>query len=118
VLQWALSGRHQWIARFAPRRQKLHDALERYKSASFLGLVLMRATPIPDLPLKLVAAAGGYPILRYGLAVWLGALPYYYLLAKAGQVFPIPRWILIAAVAVVAAVAITERVVRLRRESP
>ena len=47
LLQWALSGRHKWLTRFAPRRQQLHDALERYKSASFLGLVLMRATPIP-----------------------------------------------------------------------
>lgn len=116
VLQWALSGRHRWLERFAPRRQKLHDALQRYKSASFLGLVLMRATPIPDLPIKLVAAAGGYPILRYGLAVWLGALPYYYLLAKAGQMFPIPRWILIAAVAVVATVALGERILRIHRE--
>jgi membrane protein YqaA with SNARE-associated domain len=116
LLQWVLSGRHRWLARFAPRRQKLHDALERYKSASFLGLVLMRATPIPDLPIKLVAAAGGYPILRYGLAVWLGALPYYYLLAKAGQVFPIPRWVLITAVMVVAVVAVGERVVHFQRE--
>lgn len=115
LLQWALSGRHRWLARFAPRRQRLHDAFERYKSASFLGLVLMRATPIPDLPIKLVAAAGGYPILRYGLAVWLGALPYYYLLAKAGQIFPIPRWVLIGAVVVIGAVALGERLVRLRR---
>lgn len=115
LLQWALSGQHRWLARFAPTKHKLEESLARYKSASFMGLVLMRATPIPDLPLKIVAAAGNYPILLYGLAVWLGALPYYYLLAKAGQTFPVPTWVIAAGAVVVVIVAVIERLVRKKR---
>jgi uncharacterized membrane protein YdjX (TVP38/TMEM64 family) len=108
-LRWALSTRHAWLARFAPSRQKLEDALVRYRSASFLGLVLMRATPIPDLPIKLVAAAGGYPIALYGLAVWVGALPYYFLLAKLGQTFKFPTWLVAAGAALVLLAGLFER---------
>jgi uncharacterized membrane protein YdjX (TVP38/TMEM64 family) len=115
--QWALSGERRWLTRFAPTRQKLEDALERYRKASFLGLVFMRATPIPDLPLKLVAAAGGYPILLYGLAVWIGAIPYYFLLAKVGQIFPIPTWVIVAGAALIAVVALFERVVRRKKRT-
>ena len=109
LLRWALSEQRPWLARFAPSRQKLEEALARYRSASFLGLVVMRATPIPDLPIKLVAAAGGYPIGLYGLAVWLGALPYYFLLAKLGQTFRFPTWLIAAAAALVLLAGLAER---------
>ena len=59
--------------------------------------MVARATPLPDAPLKLVAAAGGYPALRYGLAILLGALPYYYALSWVGHAVAIPGWILVAA---------------------
>ncbi len=116
VLAWALESRHPWVARWAPSRHKLEAALARYRSASFVGLVLMRATPVPDLPLKLVAAAGRYPIGLYGLAVWLGALPYYYLLAKLGQAFQVPTWLIVAGAAAILAVGLLERLRRGRGE--
>jgi len=100
-LRWLISSRHAWSRRFAPSEEKLKGAMERYRRASFLALVVVRATPVPDLPLKLVAAAGKYPILLYGLAVWLGALPYYYLLARIGRVFQPPLWIILAAFVVI-----------------
>lgn len=118
LLQWALDARRPWLARFAPSRLKLEQALARYRSASFVGLVLMRATPAPDLPLKLVAAAGRYPIPLYGLAVWLGALPYYYLLAKLGQTFRVPTWVIVAGAALLLLVALIERVRRRRTPAP
>ena len=101
ALRWALSSRHAWARRFAPSEEKLRAAVARYRRASFLMLVLVRATPIPDLPLKLVAAAGGYSIPLYGLAVWLGALPYYYLLARIGKAFNPPLWIIVGAFVVI-----------------
>jgi uncharacterized membrane protein YdjX (TVP38/TMEM64 family) len=115
VLRWLLAEERPWLAtRGHHLRGRLHSALERYRNASFLALVAMRATPIPDLPLKLVAAAGGYPIPRYGLAVWLGAIPYYYLIAKAGEWVAVPTWVVGAAAAAVLAVAVGERVWRRR----
>jgi uncharacterized membrane protein YdjX (TVP38/TMEM64 family) len=103
-LRWALSSRHAWLRRFAPSEEKLKGAMERYRRASFLMLVLVRATPIPDLPIKLVAAAGSYPVALYGLAVWLGALPYYYLLARIGHTFRPSIWLIVGVFAIIAVV--------------
>ena len=97
LLRWALSGRHAWMRRFAPSREKVEAAIRRYPSASFLALLLARATPLPDAPLKVVAAVVEYPVIRYSLAVFLGALPYFYVLALLGREFRVPIWILIAA---------------------
>ncbi len=101
-LRWLLSARHAWTRRFAPSREKLTAALDRFPSAAFVALMVARATPLPDAPLKLAAAAAGYPVLRYGLAVFLGALPYYYVLALVGRLVKIPGWVLVAAMAAIA----------------
>lgn len=102
MLRWALRSGHPWMRRFAPSQEKLSLTLAAYPAASFLALMLARATPLPDAPLKLVAAAVGYPPPLYGLAILLGALPYYFALAFVGQAIRIPGWILItAAVAIV-----------------
>jgi membrane protein YqaA with SNARE-associated domain len=101
ILRWALSSRHHWMRGLAPSQEKLAAVLERYRAVSFLMLVVARATPLPDAPLKIVAAAGGYPSLRYGFAVLLGALPYYYALALVGGAFKIPTSLLVGAGAVI-----------------
>jgi len=115
VLRWLLSTEHPWARRLAPSQEKLKAAMERYRRASFLALVVVRATPVPDLPLKLVAAAGGYPIALYGLAVWLGALPYYYLLARIGHAFQPPLWGIVAAFVFIALVGWLESLRRRRK---
>lgn len=102
VLRWALSGRHAWMRRFTPSREKVEAAVRRYPSASFLALLLARATPLPDAPLKVVAAVVEYSVMLYSLAVFLGALPYFYVLALLGREFHIPVWILIATVVLIA----------------
>ena len=102
VLRWAISSRHRWMTRWTPSREKVEATLRKYPSASFMALLLARATPIPDAPLKIVAAVVEYPILLYTLAVLLGALPYFYLLAMLGREFHVPNWVLIAAVALIA----------------
>ncbi len=110
ALRWLVAERRPWLGRrWHELRARLEAGLARYRSTSFLALVLMRATPVPDLPLKLVAAAGGYPIARYGLAVWLGALPYYYLIAKAGEWVRLPTWVVAIAAGAVLVAALVER---------
>ena len=102
VLRWAVKSDVPWLKRFAPSREKLEQTLAKYPSASFLALALARATPLPDAPLKLVAAVVGYPAPLYALAVFLGSLPYYFALALAGKAFKIPTWVVIAAVVAIA----------------
>ena len=109
LLRWLLSERHRWVQRFAPSREKVEAAVRRYPSASFMALLLARATPLPDAPLKLVAAVVEYPVPLYTLAVFLGALPYFYVLALLGREFHVPTWILIAAAAVLAVGVVVDR---------
>ena len=97
------------MRRFAPSPEKLSRTLATYPAASFLALVIARATPLPDAPLKLMAAAVGYSPLLYGLAILLGALPYYFALAWIGQVIRIPTWILVAAAAAIVVGAALDR---------
>lgn len=109
LLRWVLGARQPWMKRFAPSREKLEAALARYPSASFVALMIARATPLPDAPLKLVAAAAGYPIPRYALAVLLGALPYYFALAYVGRALRIPTWILFSAALLLGAGVLVDR---------
>jgi uncharacterized membrane protein YdjX (TVP38/TMEM64 family) len=118
LLRWALSARHAWMQRFAPSRQKVEAAIRRFPSASFLALLVARATPLPDAPLKLVAAVIGYSILLYSLAVFLGALPYFYVLALLGREFKIPNWILIAAVVAIGLGVVIDRLRARSRKAP
>jgi uncharacterized membrane protein YdjX (TVP38/TMEM64 family) len=102
LLRWALASHRPWMHRLAPSRDKVESALKDYPAATFLAVLLARATPLPDAPIKLVVAAGGYPLPRYALALFLGALPYYFLLAWLGRVVKIPTWVIVTAVAVIA----------------
>ena len=109
LFRWVLSSDWPWVRRFAPGRSKVEDALKRSPSATFAAIVIARATPLPDGPVKLVVAAGRYPLPLYLLAVVLGGIPYFALLAWLGHEFPIPRWALLALVAVIVLVFAFER---------
>jgi uncharacterized membrane protein YdjX (TVP38/TMEM64 family) len=115
LLRWALRSDRPWLKRFLPAREKLTAALERYPSASFLAIMLARATPLPDGPIKLVAAAVEYPVTRYTLALFLGAFPYYFALALIGSKIRIPTWILLAAAVVIVAGFAVDRIRQSRR---
>lgn len=101
ILKWALHSKQPWMHRFAPSRERIDAALKRYPSASFVMLVVARATPINDAPFKLVAAGVGYPIRLYALASFIGTVPYFYVLALIGHRFRLPLWVLIGAFALV-----------------
>jgi len=109
LLRWVLDSGHPWLRRLAPSREKLTSALSDNPSTSFLTLMVARATPMPDAPLKLVAAAGHYPIRLYALAIVLGALPYYFVIAflarraeELARQFRMPWWAVAAACGLVA----------------
>ena len=115
LLRWVMGSGRSWMWRFAPSREKLEAALKAYPSASFVALAVARATPLPDAPLKLVAAAAEYPVLRYGLAIYLGSLPYYYALALIGSKVRIPLWILLSAVGLIVLGVLVDRWRRRRK---
>ena len=101
ILRWALSTDHRWMHRWAPSREKLDRALRDYPSASFLAIAVARATPLPDAPLKIVAAFLRYSVVRYGLASFLGSMPYFFALALIGSKVKIPVPVLVGAAVLV-----------------
>ena len=103
VFRFMLAHERPWMQRFLPSRTRIEETLKRYPSASFLAIAIARATPLPDAPLKLVAAVVRYPMWRYFAAVLLGALPYYFLLALLGKEFKLPPWALAAVAGVLLA---------------
>ena len=117
LLRMALASQHPWMRRLTPSREKLAAAIERHPSASFIALLVARATPLPDAPLKLVAAAVGYPAPLYGLAIFLGAVPYYFALAMIGSKVKIPTWVIAAAAAAIAIGALVDMWRRHRRSA-
>ena len=115
IFRWILGTKWAWVKRFSPSRDLVEKALAESPSASFLAILIARATPLPDGPIKIVAAAGRYPLPRYFLAVLLGGIPYFALLAWLGHEFPIPPWVLLLIVVVVGLVFAIERWRRLAR---
>jgi len=109
IFRWVLASDWPWVKRFAPSAAKVQQALAESPSASFLAILIARATPLPDAPVKLVAAAGRYPLPRYFIAVLLGGIPYYAALAWLGHEFPVPPWVLVALVVLIALVFLFER---------
>jgi uncharacterized membrane protein YdjX (TVP38/TMEM64 family) len=96
ALRWMLAHRRPWMHRFLPACDRLDATLQKYPSASFLAIAIARATPLPDTPLKLVAAALGYPLVLYFLAALLGGMPYYFALALLGRAVRFPVWAIAA----------------------
>ena len=118
ILRWVMSSGHAWTRRFAPTREKLENAVQQHPSASFLALVVARATPLPDAPLKLAAAAAKYPVSRYCAAILLGSIPYYFALALIGHAFKLPTWVFITAAALIVLGVLVDRIRRNSRPRP
>jgi uncharacterized membrane protein YdjX (TVP38/TMEM64 family) len=118
LFRWVLGSEWAWVKRFAPSRDRVEQALARSPSASFLAILIARATPLPDAPIKVVAAAGRYPLPRYFLAVFLGGVPYFALLAWLGHEFPLPPWVLLVLVLLIGLVFLFERWRKRDRPTP
>lgn len=118
LLRWLLSTRHPWMLRFAPTRERIENAIQHHPSATFMALVVARATPLPDAPLKLAAAAANYPVSRYCAAILLGSIPYYFALALVGHALKLPTWVLITATALVVFAVLVDRIRRNAKPSP
>lgn len=115
LLRLGLRSDRPWMRRFLPAHDRVVAALAQYPSASFLAILLARATPLPDAPIKIVAAAAGYPLPLYFVAIYLGALPYYWVLALVGHKFRIPGWVLLAALGVIVAGVVLDQLRKRRK---
>lgn len=103
VVDYALFARA--LARRAARaRGRIRGVLAAFERAPFVILVGSSLTPMPAWPFKALAFASGYPAGRYLLALGLGRLARYALLAWLGHALALPTWatLLVALVGLVA----------------
>ncbi len=72
-----------------------------FNKIAFLALVAAAFTPIPFDPFRFLAIASGYNRMGYLAAIFVGRTPRYYLLAKLGGQWHIPRGIILASIVTV-----------------
>lgn len=62
----------------------------------FLTISLFAFTPLPIYVVRVLAPASGYPVGRYVIAIMVGRLPRFFIVAWIGHMFKFPTWSLIA----------------------
>ena len=100
ILDYALIG---WFTSRQFIRTELDDsrgfrAAQRFFGrAPFLLILLSALLPVPFYPVKILAIVRDYPLARFILALVLGRLPRFYLLALGGQKVQAPDSALVSA---------------------
>lgn len=103
------SGLPGWLVRL---RGRIEGALTGSRHATFWALFVIYATPLGAGPLRLVAAAGGFPLGQFALAIFLGCLPYYFALAWFGHAVKLPTWVYASAIVAVVALGAAQFLAR------
>lgn len=65
-----------------------------FQKAPFLTISGLAISPLPFYPARILSIASGYPMGKYILAVLVGRLPRYFLLALSGSLMNIPNWVI------------------------
>ena len=87
-----------------------------FARAPFAFIALAGITPIPFLPVKALAFAADYPLIRYLAAVAAGRFPRYVLLAWVGVSIVVPAWVGFLLCAFLAAITLGDSQCRLLKE--
>jgi uncharacterized membrane protein YdjX (TVP38/TMEM64 family) len=97
-------------------RRRLEHIVGGAQTATFWTLFVIYATPIAAGPLRLIAAASGYSLVRFSLAIGLGVLPYNFVLATIGHTIRVPVRVYVVLAVVVLSIALIGWWVRRRRK--
>lgn len=94
----------QQLGAFGPyRKLSVHPLMTRavalFRRRPFLTVWVFAWSPLPDWMIRVIAPAAGYPIRRYLLAMGLGRLPRFWVLAAVGAWWQPSREVLLAVAA-------------------
>ena len=71
-------------------------AIRWFEAAPFWAVAVFALTPLPFYLVKFLVFSTGYPMTRYMLAIAVGRLPRFYLLALLGVFVNVPVWVMVA----------------------
>ncbi len=93
------------------RESKLYKwSIKWFMRAPFWTSVAFSFTPLPIYIVRVLAPAAGYSVYRYVLAIMIGRLPRFYLVALLGHKMQLPTWLLVVIFfALIALVMLTTR---------
>jgi membrane protein YqaA with SNARE-associated domain len=87
------------------RRTRIYrNTIRWFARAPFLVVAVFALTPLPFYLVKFLAFSTGYSMWRYMLAILVGRLPRFYILALLGHHLNVPTWIMVAFFSLVFAV--------------
>ena len=86
-----------------------------YNKIAFISLVISGFIPIPFEPFRCLAGATRYSRGKYVLALFIGRVPRYYLLAKLQGYLHISRNILIGSILLILIIILIKTICKLRR---
>ena len=84
-------------------------SVQYFRKMPFLIILIAGFSPIPFVPIKILAFSSRYPLWRYIAALFVARVPRYYILALVGETFDIPNWVLIAIFALIFGYVIVKR---------
>lgn len=116
IVRWVVtrpSGLPRWLVSL---RDRIEGAMTGSTHATFWALFIIYATPLGAGPLRVVAAAGKFPLGRFALAIFLGCLPYYFAVAWFGHSVHVPPWAYVAAVLALGALGAAQWLSRRARD--
>lgn len=84
----------RYLLRFK-RQRFFRKSVVYFKKAPFLTLMVFAVSPVPFWPARIMGIVTRYPFMKYALAVILGRIPRYSLLALGGMALNIPDWVIL-----------------------
>ncbi len=104
LVRWLLRWEHKLPRALRRVRARLQEIVQQERTATFWTLFIIYATPLAAGPLRLIAAATGYSLTRFALAIGLGCVPYYFGLAWVGHAIRLTLWQMALLVVLLAAI--------------
>jgi uncharacterized membrane protein YdjX (TVP38/TMEM64 family) len=117
IVRWLLRWEHRLPRVLRRARARLQQFVEGARTATFWTLFVIYATPLAAGPLRLIAAATGYTLSLFALAIGLGCVPYYFALAWVGHAIRLTAWQVVVLAAVIAVVSVIAWMRRRKRQA-
>ncbi len=118
IVRWIMRAGVTRRGAVARVRARIEHAVAHARDATAAALFVVYATPLSAGPLRLIAAVSGFSLWRFTAAIWLGCLPYYFVLATLGRAIHFPWWMLAAGIGIVLGLGIVHAVQMWRAASP